>query len=254
MQFRALAAAAALAVTDVASPVNAQENEAPKDTTKGAYVSVGVGGNWASDPTWSSADSGTVGGLSFTENNNGKVDLGGGISVSPAIGYDFGNNIRAELSYTYNALSIGQSTVNASGTIAGFPYSANGTINTTGTLSTNSVLVSGYYDIPTKSKFTPYVGAGIGWTGVSLPSQNVSTTVNYDDGIRETFPVEVDGGSGSAFGYQAKIGVSYLAAQQADVFVEGVYQGNTSVTIARSTYGSINDFGVRAGVRYRFGK
>jgi len=253
MQFRALAAAAALAVTAVAAPVNAQENEAPKDTTKGAYVSVGVGGNWASDPSWSFADTGTFSGLRWTENNNGTADLGGGISVSPALGYDFGNNIRAELSYTYNAVSIGQSTVNASGTIGGFAYSGSGNINTTGTLSANSVLVSGYYDIPTKSKFTPYVGAGIGWTGVSVPAQNVSATVTVN-GERLTLPVEGDGGSGSAFGYQAKIGVSYLVAKEADVFVEGVYQGNTSVTIARSTYGSINDFGVRAGVRYRFGK
>jgi len=253
MQFRALAAAAALAVTAVAAPVNAQENEAPKDTTKGAYVSVGVGGNWASDPSWSFADTGTFFGLPWTENNNGTADLGGGISVSPALGYDFGNNIRAELSYTYNAVSIGQSTVNASGTIGGFAYSGSGNINTTGTLSANSVLVSGYYDIPTKSKFTPYVGAGIGWTGVSVPAQNVSATVTVN-GERLTLPVEGDGGSGSAFGYQAKIGVSYLVAKEADVFVEGVYQGNTSVTIARSTYGSINDFGVRAGVRYRFGK
>ena len=253
MQFRALAAAAALAVTAVAAPVNAQENDAPKDTTKGVYVSVGVGGNWASSPTWSFAESGTYAGYSFTENNNGTVDLGGGISVSPALGYDFGNNIRAELSYTYNAASIGQSTANASGTFGSSSWTANGTINSTGTVSTNSVLVSGYYDIPTKSKFTPYVGAGIGWTGVSVPAQNVAATVTVD-GTSYTLPVEGDGGSGSAFGYQAKIGVSYLVAKEADVFVEGVYQGNTSVTIARSTYGSINDFGVRAGVRYRFGK
>jgi opacity protein-like surface antigen len=66
--------------------------------------------------------------------------------------------------------------------------------------------------------------------------------------------VEGQGGSGSAFGYQAKIGVSYMAAEQADVFLEGIYQGNTSVTVGKSTYGSLNDFGVRAGLRYRFGK
>jgi opacity protein-like surface antigen len=252
MSARFLATALALATLAVAAPVKAQDNDAPKDTTKGAYVSVGVGGNWASNPTFSSADSGTFSGLRWTENNNGNVSLGGGVSVSPALGYDFGNNIRAELSYTYNALSIGQSTVNASGTLGGFSYSGNGTINTTGTLSTNSVFVSGYYDIPTKSKFTPYVGAGIGWTGVSVPAQNVSATVTVD-GTRYTLPVEGDGGSGSAFGYQAKIGVSYAVSQPADVFLEGIYQGNTSVTIGRSTYGSLNDFGVRAGVRYRFG-
>ena len=133
------------------------------------------------------------------------------------------------------------------------PTTGSGTLATTGTVSTNSVLVSGYYDIPTKSKFTPYVGAGIGWTGVSVPAQNVSATGTVN-GESVTLPVEGEGGSGSAFGYQAKIGVSYMVAQPTDVFVEGIYQGNTSVNIGKSTYGSLNNFGVRAGVRYRFGK
>lgn len=254
MAARSFAAVAALATFVVASPVSAQDEEsAPKDTTKGAYVSVGVGGNWASNPSWSYADNGTLYGLAYTENNNGTVGLGGGISVSPAIGYDFGNSVRAELSYTYNAASIGQSTANASGTWGGFSYSGSGNLATTGTVSTNSVLASAYYDIPTKSKFTPYVGGGIGWTGVSVPAQNVSFTGTIN-GETVTIPSEGQGGSASAFGYQAKVGVSYLAAEQADVFVEGVYQGNTSVTIGKSSYGSINNFGVRAGLRYRFGK
>ena len=253
MKLRLLFAAAAASAVAFAAPVRAQEESAPKDTTKGAYISVGVGGNWASNPTWSYADNGTILGLPWTENNNGSVGLGGGVSVSPAIGYDFGNNIRAELSYTYNAASIGQSTINASGTVGTWAYSGSGTLATTGTVSTNSVLVSGYYDIPTKSKFTPYVGAGIGWTGVSVPAQNVSATGTVN-GASVTLPVEGEGGSGSAFGYQAKIGVSYMVAQPTDVFVEGIYQGNTSVNIGKSTYGSLNNFGVRAGVRYRFGK
>ena len=253
MKLRLLFAAATASAVAFAAPVRAQEESAPKDTTKGAYVSVGVGGNWASNPTWSFADNGTAFGLPWTENNNGTVGLGGGVSVSPAIGYDFGNSVRAELSYTYNAASIGQSTANASGTWGGFSYSGSGNLATTGTVSTNSVLASAYYDIPTKSKFTPYVGGGIGWTGVSVPAQNVSFTGTIN-GETVTLPSEGQGGSASAFGYQAKIGVSYLAAEQADVFLEGVYQGNTSVTIGKSSYGSINNFGVRAGLRYRFGK
>ena len=253
MKLRLLFAAATASAVAFAAPVRAQEESAPKDATKGAYVSVGVGGNWASNPTWSFADSGTYAGYAWTENNNGTASLGGGVSVSPAIGYDFGNNIRAELSYTYNAVSIGDSTGNGAGTFAGDTYTYTGTIKSTGTLSTNSVFVSGYYDIPTKSKFTPYVGGGIGWTGVSVPAQNVLATVTYD-GTSYSVPVEGDGGSGSAFGYQAKIGVSYLAAEQADLFLEGIYQGNASVKVGCTTYGSINDFGVRAGLRYRFGK
>jgi opacity protein-like surface antigen len=65
----------------------------------------------------------------------------------------------------------------------------------------------------------------------------------------------VPGGSGGAFGYQAKIGLSYLASRSTDLFVEGNYFGNTSVDLGNgTTFGSFNSFGVKAGFRYRFGK
>jgi opacity protein-like surface antigen len=114
-------------------------------------------------------------------------------------------------------------------------------------------MLSGYYDIQTKTKFTPYVGAGIGYTSVTLPSQNRVTGTYTVNGNSGTGWIDYGGGSGSAFGYQAKVGVSYAVSKPADVYVEGTYQGNTGTTINNLNLSALNLFGVRAGLRYRFG-
>lgn len=257
MQFRALAAAAALAVTAVASPVNAQENEAPKDTTKGAYATVGVGGSWASsvnstynNPTF--YDGSTTYGSSGSMTGN--TPLGGGVAVEAGVGYDFGNNFRSELTYLFNNASLKTTTFNLNSNFSGTQINGTLSPNTSGSLNTNSVMLSGYYDIPTKSKFTPYVGAGIGYTSVTVAAQNRVTgsyTLNGTSGTDGW--IDWAGGSGSAFGYQAKVGVSYAVSKPADVYLEGTYQGNTSTTISGLTINALNLFGVRAGFRYRFG-
>lgn len=54
------------------------------------------------------------------------------------------------------------------------------------------------------------------------------------------------------FGYQAKVGVSYLAAKNADVFVEGTYQGTSGFTVDTVNYDPISSWGARLGARYRF--
>lgn len=112
-------------------------------------------------------------------------------------------------------------------------------------------MLGAYYDIPTKSRFSPYVGGAIGYTNVSVPSQ--SPTVDFTvAGVTGSDTAEWAGGSAGAFGYMAKLGVAYQASQQADVFLEGLYSGNTSVTINRVDIGALNDFGVRVGFRWRF--
>jgi opacity protein-like surface antigen len=93
------------------------------------------------------------------------------------------------------------------------------------------------------------VGAGIGYTGVSIPTMGASATIN---GVAVN-NLTVDGGSGSAFGYQAKLGVSYAVSKPADVFAEAIYQGSTGVTINEVSFGALNAFSVRAGARFRFG-
>lgn len=235
-------------VSLAASPVLAQENTAPKDTTKGVYVTAGVGGSWSSSPSANYTESGRVLGVPYTGTASGTANLGGGVAAEGGIGYDFGNSIRAEVTYVLNNFAIGDLPFSGNLTAAGTPYSFSGSVSPSGNLSTNSVFVSGYYDFKTKSKFTPYIGAGLGYTSVNLPTMPASLRVN---GVSAA--TTVDGGSGSAFGYLAKIGVSYAVSKPADIFVEGIYQGNTGVTLSEDSYGPLNTFSARAGVRYRFG-
>jgi hypothetical protein len=60
---------------------------------------------------------------------------------------------------------------------------------------------------------------------------------NYNEALnsggRSVATSTVPGGAGNAFGYHAKIGVSYLASQGTDLFDEGSYPGN-----ARASFGA----------------
>lgn len=250
----ALLAIAGLAT--ISAPAFAQDNPAPQDTTKGFYVTAGAGGSWGSSMTSTYNNPSVALGsttYSTTGTLSGNTPLGGGVAVEAGFGYDFGNSIRSELTYLYNAGSIGASTLNVNTTASGTRYNGTANPNTSGTLSTNSVMLSGYYDIQTKTKFTPYVGAGIGYTSVALPAQNRATGSYTVNGSSGTGWIDYAGGSGSAFGYQAKVGVSYAVAKPADIYVEGTYQGNTGTTISNLDISALNLFGVRAGFRYRFG-
>jgi len=258
MKLRTLFAAAVLAATSVALPVKAQEESAPKDASKGVYVTAGVGGAWAAGDSTTTTNNPTfeIDGVKYATTGAllGNAPLGGGVAVDAGLGYDFGNSIRAELTYVYNAASLGSSSYSTSNlNVLGDSYNGTATASTSGTVKTNSVMVSGYYDIQTKSKFTPYVGGGIGYTSVSIPSQN-RVAANYNvEGLQGPGWLDFAGGSASAFGYQAKIGVSYAVSEPADLYLEGTYKGNTSVTISGTEFSALNLFGVRAGFRYRFG-
>lgn len=236
-------------ITSLASPAHAQEAASPRSNSKGAYVTAGVGGGWSSSPSFNSTGSGTVLGVPYSAAASGTQSLGGGVAVDAGIGYDFGNSIRGEVTYVLGSYAIGATSFSGNVRAAVLTVPFNGNIAASGNVSTNSVMFSGYYDFKSKSKFTPYVGAGIGYTSVSIPTMSASATVN---GVVAN-NISVDGGSASAFGYQAKLGVSYAVSKPADVFAEAIYQGSTGVTINGDSTGALNAFSVRAGARFRFG-
>lgn len=256
MKLRSLLAAAAIAGVAISLPAKAQEVESAKAT--GFYATLGAGASWTGN-TGNRAKSYTgqyVTGESFAGVVTPIVDLGAGFAGEAGLGYDFGD-VRAELTYVYKGASVGDITGSGteSGTYLGFPYSDLGysfSASGSGSVNTNSVFVSGYYDIPTKSKFTPYVGGGLGYTNVSIPAQNGTAQLTAL-GLTFDQPIEVKGGSAGAFGYQAKMGVAYAASDKADVFVEATYQGSTDVTVQDVQFSGLNAFGARAGVRIRFG-
>jgi opacity protein-like surface antigen len=105
------------------------------------------------------------------------------------------------------------------------------------------VLASAYVDIPTNSRWVPYIGGGLGYTNVGWGAYSATA---FGVTLTQT------PGSQGVFGYQAKLGLSYLASRNADLFVEGTYQGAAGFTIDRINYDPLNSWGARLGARYRF--
>lgn len=208
----------------LAAPVRAD------DTTpdaKGFYATLGLGASWPQNVNGNT----TILNVPVT----GSYGLGGGFAGEIGAGYDFGP-VRTELTYSYNNASLSNVSATALGT------TVTTTINN-GVINTNSVLASAYLDIPTKSRWVPYVGGGLGYTNIGWGAYSANV-----GGITLTQTP----GSQGVFGYQAKLGVSYLASRSADVFVEGTYQGTTGFTAGEVNYGAIGSWGARLGARYRF--
>lgn len=239
------------------APEASVEKSSVPESIRGWYLTAGAGSTWESqinDSRTSSVYSSRLGQEIF-QDRSGDVNHGSGVAAEAGFGYDFGNQLRAELTYLFNTTSLGSQRYSGSISYAGGGDAFSGWADVSGRVYRNSVLASLYYDIPTKTRWVPYFGGGLGWTNVSTSDMIYDYNVSLKSGGRSVGTSKVSGGSGNAFGYQAKIGVSYIASKSADLFVEGNYQGNTSLNFGNgTTFGGINSFGVKAGFRYRFGK
>jgi len=185
----------------------------------GWYLTVGAGAAWPSDVGFRTRN--------FDDNLNGDLQFGGGFSVDGGLGYDFGA-IRAELTYGYTAASLNEISV------SDFNPGASGIINK------NDIFASAYWDIIPTGRWTPYIGGGLGYTNLSTPSFSVG-------GFR------TGSSNRGLFGWQAKVGVSYAASYNFDVYAEGTYSGTEGFSTSNVRYDSYNDFGAKLGLRYRFG-
>ena len=224
----ALIAAACVAAA-LTSPAKAEET-VPQQS-KGFYATLGLGAGWPLNIDATDAGLDTLVGAPTT----GTFGVNGGFAGEIGAGYDFGD-ARAEITYVYQNASLSSLSLSNS----------NGSVNlgASGNINSSSIFVSGYYDIPIKkSRFIPYLGGGIGYTNLAVGTN----TFSYQ-GFSDT----ANGGNVSLFGYQAKVGLSYIASKTTDIFIEGVYQGSPSFSFGTTSYDPINVFGARLGARYRF--
>jgi len=192
------------------------------ESVNGWYLTVGAGAAWPTTMGFRTSD------VFPGDEPSGDFSFGGGFSIDGGIGYDFGA-LRAELTYGYTRASLNEVNINNSD----YNFSGSGIINK------NDVMGSLYWDIDTNSRFTPYLGGGIGYTNLSTPSVTI-------DGYR------TDSASRGLFGWQAKVGVSYIMSYNTDVYVEGTYSGASGFYNGDVHYNSYNDFGAKLGFRYRF--
>jgi opacity protein-like surface antigen len=158
LRLAALALAVATAGTaDAADLFNGAAGGSMKDTTIAPMQTAGTGwyfrldGGYALFDRPSIVDGGTTD-LTSTEINN-TWSLGGGV------GYHFSRNVRADVTYDHHF----------AGDVQGVQFYTIPTTTTPSNLTAHASLTSDvvlanlYYDFDTGSRFTPYIGAGLGF-------------------------------------------------------------------------------------------
>lgn len=204
-------------------PLKAQGSEVPIQAsgkplpTNGPYLSIGLGALKPEDVRKGSLET--------------SFDLGP--LTEAAVGYRFGD-FRTDISYSYTKNTVDRVSAQIMGATRDLPSN--------GSMQTNSGFLNLYYDVPTRKRFRPYLGGGVGYSRVDY-SINGSASVNDFTQTRSY------GSSFNSLGYQGKIGVSYAASNTIDLFTEAVYRG---FTMKMSPYQSIDSLGFQLGVRYRF--
>lgn len=120
---------------------------------------------------------------------SGTLETDNGFGLSGALGYHITKDIRGELEIAYREADPDRLTVSA------FGLTAAGAVG--GEFSEIAVMANLYYDIQTSSKFTPYVGVGIGGSRLDIELTAGGATSESDDTV---------------FAYQAMAGVKYAVA------------------------------------------
>lgn len=125
-------------------------------------------------------------------------DADTGFGVSGAAGYRF-DDARVELEVAYTSNDVEGVTVND---LAEIPLD--------GDIESFQFMVNGYYDIPTRSRFSPYIGGGVGVATLSVDDIEADIpgigTLALDD-------------TGASFVFQVKAGVGYEISDQASAFL-----------------------------------
>ncbi|MCZ2205197.1 outer membrane beta-barrel protein [Cylindrospermopsis raciborskii] len=170
--------------------------------------------------------------IKLTGIKSGSLNFNGAFSFNGAVGYQF-EQIRAELEVGNQFLS-GKDISSIDGSIYGSK------IPITGNLSATTILINGYYDIPTGSKFRPYVGGGLGLGIIGGEIRDSFSTTDL---------------SGTSFAYQLKAGVQYEITRKGNVFGELKYSSISSYKLKdlpNVDLGPYNSFGFAVGYRQGF--
>ena len=199
-------------------PVFAGEERSLDGEKSGIYFSGGVGMTSVDDIKAT---------ISSTTTN--KTELDKGFLYSAGFGYDFGD-FRAEINYKKDSFDINKYSETSSGTTTTAS-------SVKGDLDASTIGVNIFYDFNNSSKFTPYIGAGIGSTKVETKNVVVegTSTANADD---------------SKTSYNLKLGISYEVAKSSELYLEGTYLSISDVELSSAKIDDIKNYSVMAGLRF----
>lgn len=167
--------------------------------------------------------------------------------ITAAVGYAFGNGVRADFEYGYQKPDFDK----VSGTISGTPVVFTGTGGSG--VAVHTFTANGYYDFSTGTAFTPFVGAGLGVAYAHAKTDTPTGATTY---------LTTDS-SDAMFAYQATVGASYALTDHLAVTGSYRYLGTTEGTFkttlvsgATSVSGdaktSFSSNVLRVGARYSF--
>jgi opacity protein-like surface antigen len=137
------------------------------------YVSGNVGAVWVND---ADIDDGY---------DTGEIEFDTGFGMNAALGSSYGNGLRAEVEFAYQKSDMDKVSVDG--------YYGSASID--GDITAIALMVNAFYDFMPNEKFTPFIGAGIGYANLE-----------GDDGY--------DSEDDNVFAYQAAAGVAFTLNQQ----------------------------------------
>ena len=226
--------AAGIILSSLSTPVFADGSSAgqAKKQQSGFYGLLSIGLSDMNGTQWEKERSNAT-------NYEGDISTESGFTGEVGAGYDFGD-FRTDFTFEKSRVDLGgctQETVSG----AGKDCSTNSE-----NVETKSLMLNAYYDIPTNSKWSPYLGAGIGITNYRVKNLKVAGT-EYELSSKKT-PLT----------YQLKAGVAYRIMEKTDVYTEGVYKMidsfNTNTNSANNEF-NIKDgsqWSAKLGLRYMF--
>ena len=164
-----------------------------------------------------------------------EIDLGDGVAGEIAIGHRL-NNWRLEASYGLNYSSWKSMKVTSS------TSEAEAKIGMKGRINVQTFLLSSFYNFENQSKFSPYVGGGLGLSQLGSPKV---TMTHGGDSYTSSM-------NGLALSGQLTAGVTYKLDQTNDIYLEGGLlqlfpMGDEDISIDPLRFA-----GVKIGTRWRF--
>ena len=163
------------------------------------------------------------------------LDAETGFGLSGAAGYRF-DDARIELEIAYNNNNVEGITVNDLDEI---PLD--------GDIESFQFMLNGYYDVPTQSRFSPYIGGGIGVATLTVDDVEVDVPGLGNLALDDT---------GASFVFQVKAGVGYEISDRASAFLGyrlyGLPGQNFEAFEADFDADTVLVHSIQLGAQYRF--
>ena len=175
-----------------------------------------------------------------------KIENDSGLKLEGGIGYDFGKS-RIEVTYDQSKSKMNSMDFSNLGVPPEFAtIEING-----GKRTTKSIMVSGFYDFDTNSKFTPYIGGGLGVAFIDTDPWTFQGAGESETQV-SVAPFEFPSTEQQLFSWQLQAGVAYEINEQVDLTADLTYKDTSDFNIGIMSVQPSALISVEAGLRYYF--